>query len=136
MSEPFCIERRVEFRDTDAAGIMHFSTFFNRMEEAEHEFLRTRGLSVIMPEAGGHLSWPRVSVQCDYRKPARFEDRLAVELRVEKIGTKSITYDTLFRVEGEAIAHGRMTAVCCLFVPGAAPRAIEIPPAIRAKLSG
>jgi 4-hydroxybenzoyl-CoA thioesterase/acyl-CoA thioester hydrolase len=42
----FHTARRVEFRDTDAAGIMHFSTFFNRMEEAEHELLRTLGTSV------------------------------------------------------------------------------------------
>src|SRR5688572_30626127 len=38
--------RRIEFRDTDAAGIAHFSVFFTFMEEAEHEFLRHVGLSV------------------------------------------------------------------------------------------
>ena len=38
--------RRVEFADTDAAGIAHFSAFFAWMEETEHEFLRSRGLSV------------------------------------------------------------------------------------------
>ena len=46
MSQVFKTERRVEFRDTDAAGIVHFSVFFAYMEQAEHEFLRSLGLSV------------------------------------------------------------------------------------------
>ena len=39
--------RRVEFRDTDAAGIMHFSTYFTYMEEAEHELFRRLGTTVM-----------------------------------------------------------------------------------------
>ena len=37
----FRTTRRVEFRDTDAAGIVHFSAFFFYMESVEHEFLRS-----------------------------------------------------------------------------------------------
>lgn len=33
-------ERRVECRDADAAGIVHFSAFFVYLEQAEHELLR------------------------------------------------------------------------------------------------
>src|SRR3984893_8862096 len=47
MSEPYRTTRRVEFRDTDAAGIAHFSAFFFYMESVEHEFLRSLGLSVV-----------------------------------------------------------------------------------------
>ncbi|MEL7264077.1 MAG: hypothetical protein AAFP69_04590, partial [Planctomycetota bacterium] len=47
--DPFSIQRRVEFRDTDAAGIVHFSAFFPFMETAEHAFLRSLGLSVFQP---------------------------------------------------------------------------------------
>ena len=43
----FSATRRVEFRDTDAAGIMHFASFFPLMESVEHEFLRHLGLSVL-----------------------------------------------------------------------------------------
>ncbi len=46
MSEAYRTTRRVEFRDTDAAGIVHFSAFFFYMESVEHEFLRQLGLSV------------------------------------------------------------------------------------------
>ena len=43
---PLQTRRRVEFRDTDAAGIVHFSAFFFWMESAEHELLRAAGVTV------------------------------------------------------------------------------------------
>ena len=37
--------RRVEFAETDAAGIVHFSVFFRYMEEAEHALWRNAGMA-------------------------------------------------------------------------------------------
>ena len=48
MPTTFSTKRRVELRDTDAAGIAHFSAYFRYMEQSEHEFLRHVGLSVIL----------------------------------------------------------------------------------------
>ena len=39
MGSAFVMRRRVEFIDTDMAGIVHFATYFRYMETAEHEFL-------------------------------------------------------------------------------------------------
>ena len=50
--------RRVQFYETDAAGIVHFSWYFRYMEEAEHALWRAAGLSV--PPPGGGVGWPRV----------------------------------------------------------------------------
>src|SRR5947208_2013483 len=61
MTAPFRTTRRVEFADTDMAGIVHFSAFFRFMESAEHEFLRARGLSVVLDWDGEHLGFPRVA---------------------------------------------------------------------------
>ena len=52
MSQVFKTSRRVQFRDTDAAGIVHFSVFFTYMEQAEHEFLLSVGLGVISEQDG------------------------------------------------------------------------------------
>ena len=133
----FRTRRRVEFRDTDAAGIMHFSTFFLRMEESEHELLRALGLSVWMPhgETEGKLTWPRVSAQCDYRSAARFEDELEIEVRVERLGDKSVTYGFRFMLGERLVAEGRTTAVCCILHSGQLPTSISIPTMIREKLS-
>ena len=48
MPYEFQLSRRVEFSDTDMAGIMHFSNFFRFMEAAETAFLRSLGLSVVL----------------------------------------------------------------------------------------
>jgi 4-hydroxybenzoyl-CoA thioesterase/acyl-CoA thioester hydrolase len=135
MSHPFQTTRRMEFADTDAAGIVHFSRFFLFMEPAEHELLRSVGLSVIMPQGAGHLSWPRVSVQCDYIRPAYFENVLEIHVAIERLGDKSVTYLHDFWYHGEQIASGKITAVCCLMLPGQKPASQSIPPEIREKLS-
>lgn len=126
-------QRRIEFRDTDAAGIAHFSAFFNYMEEVEHEFLRSRGLSVLAHDAEGVLSWPRVSAQCDFQGAVRFEDMLDVELSVDRLGKKSVTYRFVFRHQGRQVAEGRLTAVCCRMGEGG-PRSVLIPDDILARM--
>jgi acyl-CoA thioester hydrolase len=134
MATTYHTQRRVEFRDTDAAGIAHFTAFFNYMEEVEHEFLRSRGLSVVTYDADGVLSWPRVSAQCDYQGAVRFEDVVDVELVVDRVGTKSVTYRFVFRHQGRQVAQGRLTAVCCRMEQGD-PRSMPIPDDVMAQLS-
>ena len=48
MTYDFNVERRVEFSETDMAGIMHYSNFFRFMETAEHAFYRSLGHSVVI----------------------------------------------------------------------------------------
>src|SRR2546421_12927081 len=88
----FHTKRRVEFGDTDMAGIVHFANFFRFMESAECEFLRSRGLSVKLDWEGQAIGFPRVSATCDYVSPARFEDLLDVSVSIDRVGAKSVTY--------------------------------------------
>ena len=134
MSLSYRSSRRVEFRATDAAGIMHFSTFFNLMEEIEHEFLRHLGLSVLMTDADGTISWPRVNVKCDYLAAARFEDVLDVEIRITRLGKSSVAYSFHVSRGETAVARGEFTVVCCRMVPGQPPQSLAIPPYIRSLL--
>jgi acyl-CoA thioester hydrolase len=136
MSLQYVANRRVEFRDTDAAGIMHFSAFFIYMEEAEHELLRSVGLSVLTRDDVGPISWPRVAVHCNFRSAVRFEDPLTIEVTVEKLGQKSVTYSFAFQCEGRQVATGTMTAVCCRLNPDGTIASIAIPADIRARLAG
>lgn len=125
---PFTTRRRVEFRDTDAAGIAHFSAFFFWMESVEHELLRSVGVSVVDRGADGvDASWPRVSAACDYSSAVRFGDELDVSVQVEAIGRSSVTYGFTFASEGRSVARGRVVAVRCLMRPGQKPEAVEIP---------
>jgi acyl-CoA thioester hydrolase len=132
----FKTTRRVEFRDTDAAGIMHFSVFFTAMESAENEFLRSRGLGVVMPDPAGDIGFPRVAARCDYQSPLRFEDEYQIEVRVARIGSKSVTYEFVFTHRDRAVATGGMTSVCCRMASEGRPTSIPIPEWILEKLRG
>jgi 4-hydroxybenzoyl-CoA thioesterase/acyl-CoA thioester hydrolase len=135
MPSAFSAMRRVEFRDTDAAGIAHFSVFFQYMEEVEHAFLRSLGLSVLSHEGSHRVSWPRVAAHCEYAGPVRFEDVLDIALEVTRLGEKSVTYSFTFTHDGRAVAAGEVTAVCCDIPDVGVPRAITIPDAIAARLA-
>jgi YbgC/YbaW family acyl-CoA thioester hydrolase len=134
MPEIFRTTRRVEFADTDMAGIVHFSNFFRYMEAAEVEFLRARGLSVKFEWEGEPISFPRVAASCDFDKPAYFQDLLDIAVRIERLGNKSVTYAFEFSMDGEAIAHGRVASCCCRVTPDRGIEPIEIPAGLRAIL--
>jgi acyl-CoA thioester hydrolase len=134
MTTAFVTTRRVEFSDTDAAGIMHFAAFFRMMEQAEHELLRSVGLSVMIDDAAGKMSWPRVAAKCDFRSAARFEDVLQIEVQIVRLGTSSITYSHRFLRDGQLLAEGQITAVCCRVALGQPPESIPIPAAFAEQL--
>jgi YbgC/YbaW family acyl-CoA thioester hydrolase len=131
MHHPFRTTRRVEFCDTDMAGIVHFANFFRFMESAEVAFLRAQGLSVALEWEGERIGFPRVSATCDYVKPARFEDVLDVAVTLDKLGSKSVTYAFEFSRHGEDIARGRVTSVCCRILADHRLEPIEIPRTLR-----
>lgn len=127
--------RRVEFVETDMAGIVHFSSFYIWMEQIEHDFFRTQGLSIVRHlEDGSTIGWPRVSAQCRFESPARYEDILTVRLTVQRIGVKSLTFDVVFRNSERVIARGSMKTVCCIVRPGHGLESIEIPEEYRRKI--
>jgi acyl-CoA thioester hydrolase len=129
---PFRIIRRVQFYETDAAGIVHFSWYFRYMEEAEHSFWRSMGMSVAAPDA--EVGWPRVAATFDYQRPLRFEDEFEIALRIDAITKKSIRYACQLTMAGESIGSGTLTVACVRRLPGESMKAVEIPAEILARL--
>ena len=138
MAYEFKAQRRVEFSDTDMAGIMHFSNFFRFMETAEHGFFRSLGFSICDPARPPRIGWPRVHASCDYHKPLRFEDLVEIRLLVTEKRSKSITYQFRFnRLDGDAseeVARGLLTVVCVGHDATGAMRATTIPEEIAARI--
>jgi acyl-CoA thioester hydrolase len=134
MPQPFTYSRIVQFAETDLAGIAHFANFFRWMEEAEHAYFRSVGLSVRTEYQEMEIGWPRVSTSCDFFAPARFEDELQMTVRIAKMGEKSISWEIEFSRDGTRLALGKATTVCCIWsVKGL--QSIPIPAEIRQKLS-
>lgn len=125
----FVYRRRVQFPETDAAGIVHFSNFFKYVEEAEHSMWRAAGLSIATERDRG-LGWPRIAASFAFRRPLRFEDEFDVHLRVAEKTPKTLRYSAVLRKDGELIAEGSMTIICVRRRAGEPVKAIDIPPDI------
>jgi 4-hydroxybenzoyl-CoA thioesterase/acyl-CoA thioester hydrolase len=134
MHERFTCQRRVEFCETDAAGIAHFSSFLCYMEQAEHQFLRHIGTSVVQSlDNGWHLSWPRVHVDCDFLAAVKFEELLTISVGVLKMGSKSVSYAFDFFKDNELVARGKISTVCCRVKVGEPMDSVAIPEDLRSR---
>ncbi len=131
MPSEFRATRRVEFSDTDLAGIVHFSNFFRYMETVEHAFWRAVGTSVVMTQYDPPLGLPRVHASCDYRRPLRFEDLVELQLLVREKKPRAITFEIRFRrLEPgpvETVAIGKLTVVCVAKMADGQLRAVTFP---------
>jgi YbgC/YbaW family acyl-CoA thioester hydrolase len=131
MESGFHYRRRVQFAETDLAGIAHFSTFFRFMEEAEHALWRAAGLSIGAAEETG--GWPRVAAAFEFRRPLRFEEEFDVAVRIASATRRSIQYAFTITRGETLIGTGTMTAVCSIREDGQI-RAVEIPADLIASL--
>lgn len=116
---------RVTWADTDATGVVHFSRYFVFFERAEEEFYRSLGFNFTDFRDKG-LWFPRVEAFCQYKKPARFDDLLEVELTVEELRMKSVKYRLRVINKGtsDLLAIGYLVAVVADKQSG---RATELP---------
>ena len=122
------LRRRVQFYETDTAGIVHFSWFYRYMEEAEHALWRAADLSIAPPDA--EVGFPRVAASFDFHKPLRFEDEFEVDLAIVEITEKSIRYSAHVVKDGITIATGRLAVACVKKRRGEPMVATAIPPDI------
>jgi acyl-CoA thioester hydrolase len=126
------LTRRVQFHETDAAGLVHFSVFFRYMEEAEHALWRAAGLSIA--PSGAEIGWPRLETSFEFRQPLRFEDEFEIAIRVVEVASRTIRYECRLTRGDEHVATGRLTIVCVRKIAGEPMRATAIPPEVRDRL--
>jgi acyl-CoA thioester hydrolase len=113
--------RRVNFAETDAAGIMHFARYPILVEEAVHDFWAQAGIPIF--DAGG-LAWPVVAFRIDYRSPARFGDVLLVEVGMPAFGRSSAAFDFTCLCGRRVVCEGRLTVCLADFSCG---KSVKIP---------
>jgi acyl-CoA thioesterase FadM len=121
------LRRRIEWIDTDAAGIYHWTTAFRLAEAAEAALHTALGIA---DRTFGVT--PRVGVTAEFKRPLRFNDPVQVELAVDALGRSSVRYSlAITGPEGLAVA-GHLTA--CL-IDAASGRATPWPDDLRSRLA-
>ena len=134
MPYEFKITRRVEFSETDMAGIVHYSNFFKYMETAEHAFFRSLGFSIITRHTDPPVGWPRVHAECDFKVPLHFEDEIEVHMLVAEKKHRTLSYLFKFTKLNAAppveVARGKLTVVCVTRDGHGKMSAVPIPAAL------
>ena len=68
---------RVRYAETDQMGVVYYANYFVWFEVARAELLREQGWSYREMEESG-VSLPVISAQCDYQRPARYDDEIEI----------------------------------------------------------
>ena len=134
----FIHHRIVEFHETDAAGLVHFSNYFRYAESAEHALYRAIDYPMMDHDGSAFYGWPRVRAQAKYSAPLDSGDELRIELSVKEIKDKAIDYT--FRIyrhrDGMLAGKGSFTTMHVL-IDGVTRemQAVAIPEELREKLT-
>ena len=123
-------ELRVRYGDTDQMGWVYYGNYLRWFEAGRAELLRALGMSYREVERAG-VRLPVVEAGCQYLRPARYDDLLAVEVAVAHQGRASVRFEyrVLREPDGELLTRG-MTQHCFVDAEGRPVR----PPAFLAEL--
>jgi acyl-CoA thioester hydrolase len=121
------LRRRIEWIDTDAAGIYHWTTAFRLAEAAEAALHTALGIADVTFGAS-----PRLAVSASFARPLRFNDPVDVELAVAAIGRTSLDYRLAITLEDAPVAEGSLK-VC--FIDRSTGRAAPWPHDVRERLT-
>jgi acyl-CoA thioester hydrolase len=89
----FLWQARVYWEDTDAGGIVYYANYLRFLERARSEWLRSRGISQRALALDPGLIFSVVSLEAQYRRPARLEDLLAISCKLGRDGGASLRFE-------------------------------------------
>lgn len=134
---------RVYFADTDFSGVVYHARYLEFFERGRSDFLRLTGVHHTELAGGKHgerLVWVVRRMEIDFKAPARIDDVLTVDTRVERIsGARIFMAQTLSR-GGELLVEAKVEAAIigedgrprrfpkewiAVFIPAASGRALD-----------
>jgi acyl-CoA thioester hydrolase len=107
---PFVHRLRVRFHECDPQGVVFNANYFAYFDIGLTEMWREAFGSYGAVVAGG-TDVVVVEAAATFRAPARFDDDLDVELRIDRLGTTSMAMATAIRRDGEVLVEGRTVHV-------------------------
>ena len=130
VAQPFTLDCRVYFEDTDAGGIVYYVNYLKFMERARTERLRSLGFAQSQLAEEG-LLFVVHSVSARYHAPAKLDDALQVSAQVIELNRASLRFSQQVRrvTDGLLLCEGQFL-VACVRADNLKPRAI--PEALRA----
>ncbi|MEC5186959.1 acyl-CoA thioester hydrolase [Geobacillus thermodenitrificans] len=81
---------RVNFGDTDAAGIVYYPNYFKWFDIAGHQFFRSIGLPPAKLMKEQNIILPLLDVGCTFERPLYYDDIITIKTTVEEVSRKTI----------------------------------------------
>ena len=89
----FTRERLIRFSHCDPGGIVYFVHFFDMMNGVVEDWFREAvGLRFDEMHLERRWGFPIVTTGCEFLRPARLADTLALELSIARLGRSSIEF--------------------------------------------
>jgi acyl-CoA thioester hydrolase len=86
----YAYRTRVGFDETDAQGIVYYGRYMPYFDRARVEYMRDLGVLVREP---ADPEFVMRAQHVEYHAPARFDDELEVFVRVQRLGTTSVSWE-------------------------------------------
>ncbi len=129
-SSPIKYQVRVFYEDTDFSGYVYHANYLKYCERARSDYLRVIGVDQNVMFAEGQAFVVR-KMDCEFLRPAKFEDVLDVETHLVEIGGARFELAQVVKRGGEDIFKARVTVA----IIGAGGRPQRIPQEFATKFS-
>jgi acyl-CoA thioester hydrolase len=110
--KPFTWTVRVYYEDTDTGGVVYYANYLKFFERARTEWLRAAGFEQQRLAADEGLQFVVARIECDFRRPARLDDVIELDVRVTQAGRASVVFEQTARRGDEVLAAARVRAGC------------------------
>ena len=101
-------KHKVAYYECDGMKITHHSNYVRFMEEARIDFLDKLGYGYEKMESDGVVS-PVISVNCNFKRPTKFQDVIEIEISVREITTFKIKFDYVMKVGKDIVCTAEST---------------------------
>jgi acyl-CoA thioester hydrolase len=103
---------RVYWEDTDGGGIVYYANYLRFLERARTEWLRAKGFSQAELARDPGILFTVVSVQVNYRRPARLDDELVITCEPHAEGRASLRFAQRILRGAELLADADVRVAC------------------------
>jgi acyl-CoA thioester hydrolase len=106
------LKARVYYEDTDAGGVMYHASYLRFAERGRTEMLRAVGYEHAKLAKDTGKAFAVVSLNIDYKAPARLDDLLTIRSKIVRVGGASMDLQQNFFRDKELLAEIKVTLVC------------------------
>lgn len=103
---------RVYYEDTDMAGIVYYANYLKYIERARSDWVRSLGIDQNAMRNDDGVVFAVRRVEADYHAPARFDDQLSVQTRVQTVTGARLVMEQEVRRGTDLLFAATVTIVC------------------------